>query len=241
MSESEEIEPGSRLWITVLAGVAIGAVIGLSTAMLVGSDAGAPDPAAPAPTSTVPDDQNDVGRRFLDAWLRWRSITVRVDYEFSRERPDGDRLETTDVVIQRGDDRLTARFGTVNGIVAGQSVRCVSADDGTADCVRTPVERSADEQRRVELENWADHLSGQPPYYRISQLDDGCFELVLTRNIPTAEYGRVADFCFDASSGALVETSTTFESGLVERRVAVRITTDVGPADFELVEGGRLD
>ena len=152
---------------------------------------------------------------------------------FSRQLPDGDRLQSPMVVAQRGDQRLVSRLGGVEGFDGGDRIRCVPEVSGTTRCDRIADGVDAETRRREELETWADYLSGSPPYYRILRTDDGCYELVLTRALPTADFGTVARFCFDERSGALATTRIEYSNGLVERTEAESIATTVDDTVFE--------
>lgn len=166
---------------------------------------------------------------FVSAWRRWRELDVVVRSAFARERPDGERLESDMVVVQLGGDRVVSRLGGAEGYVDGDRVRCVPESDGSTRCDRTPSDRSAAERLAAELETWAEYLSGVPPYYRILRTDDGCFELVLTRALPAADFGNVATFCFDEASGALARTHIVYANGLIETTEAALIDLDVDP------------
>ncbi|MDH3707507.1 MAG: hypothetical protein OES57_15675, partial [Acidimicrobiia bacterium] len=185
-----------------------------------------------ATTTTVDLDrlQDEVAAAFLGDWHRWRGLDVVVTSTFARERPDGDRLESDMVVVQLGADRVVSRLGGAEGYIDGDRLRCVPESDGSTRCDRTPTGLTAEELIDGELETWAEYLSGVPPYYRILRTDDGCYELVLTRALPAADFGSVARFCFDEASGALARTRIEYANGLIETNQATLIDLEADPA-----------
>ena len=220
--------------VVVAALLVVAAATALALDRRTGGDAG-----PTSSTTTVADlvaDQQSGAADFLADWHAWRSIDVVVRSTFVRERADGEQLTSDMVLAQQGDRRLVSRLGGAEGYVDDQRVRCVSESDGTYRCDRTPTGATAEQRRRDELDTWAEYLSGVPPYYRILTLDGGCYELVLTRALPGADFGSVAEFCFDEASGALVRTRIQYANGLVETTEAVVIETEVDAAIFEALQ-----
>lgn len=195
------------------------------------------------PVSTVDLDQQQraAAAAFLADWHRWREADVVVRSAFARQRPDGERLESDMVVAQLDDHRIVSRLGGAEGFLDGQQVRCVSESDGTYRCDQIPAALTMDEHRAAELETWAEYLSGVPPYYRLTGPTDGCYELVLTRAQPAADFGTVSSFCFDEDTGALIGTRTTFANGLVETTDAVAVETTVDPEIFAVLQDTPAD
>lgn len=219
-----------RIVAVVVAAAGLLVVAAVSAAVIDRGDADAGSD--PTPTTTVDLDaaHDDAASAFLADWHRWRSLDVRVQSAFARERTDGERLESDMVVVQLGGDRLVSRLGGVEGYLDGDRVRCVTESDGSIRCDRTPTGVAAADVVARELDRWAEYFSGVPPYYRVLPADSGCYELVLTRALPAADFGSVARFCFDAESGALTRTRIEYANGLIETTDATLIDLDPDPA-----------
>lgn len=224
----------------VAVAVVVAALLVVAAASAVAYDRGTADVAGePPPSTTVTDleaQQHVVASDFLADWHTWRSADVIVRSTFVRERVDGETLTSDMVVAQQGDRRIVSRLGGAEGYLDDEQVRCVSESDGSYRCDRTPTGMTAEQRRSAELDTWAEYLSGVPPYYRILALDRSCYELVLTRALPGAEFGSLAEFCFDDDSGALVRTRITYANGLVETTEAVLIETEVEPGIFTTLQ-----
>ncbi|MGI9600284.1 MAG: hypothetical protein ACR2QE_00240 [Acidimicrobiales bacterium] len=215
-------------------------VVAVTAVLLDPGDQGA---VASTPTTTFDLDaeHRSVAADFLGAWQQWRTTDVVLTGAFSRERPDGERLESETVIAQVGDQRIVSRLGGAEGYDGTDKIRCVNESNGEVRCDRTPTGESAEERLAAELDQWATYLSGSPPYYRAGRSDAvaglDCFELVLTRANPTADFGTVALFCF-AVDGPLLHTRIDYANGLVETTDITTVQTEaIDPAVFDRLEG----
>lgn len=70
--------------------------------------------------------------------------------------------------------------------------------------------------------------------YRVGVAPEaGCFELFQKILYPDPPYGSYATFCFDPDTGAMTKLERHLANDVVETLKAVRVVTQVGPADFD--------
>ncbi len=226
-----------------LVGLVVGIVVMFGALSLFAGDddatepeVGLPEPALSEENLGVAGAEQDVeaARAFLDAWRRFRTNDMLVVSTFERRQTNGETLESTSVLLQTADSRITSRLGNVEGFRGNSRVTCASnLEDRSFECQEIPSQQTPEDRLATEFANLSEYFTGVPPFYRVRTLETGCFELVLTRNIIGAEYGRLSVFCFDPASGAMRSAETTFDTGVVDVTTAVQIETAVSEADFD--------
>lgn len=152
-------------------------------------------------TTTTTVGELDATDAFLTAW----SAAQEVDHvAFARVGLTGDGIAafTDDVVVQRGEQRLINRDGSIIYERDGETETCREAG---SELFCTPARPIATvDARAQELERLL--ASDQWSYRARFSSTVGCYELRLdlSRGPVTSNYGLETDFCFDASTGAVL-------------------------------------
>lgn len=182
------------------------------------------------------DDHASASAAFVEAWERSRNGTYVVRSDFHRRTSSGRELDSEVLLVQRPPDYLLHQFGSVEGRLDGRVVGCSPDPDGQTVCRPTGErsETSHEEMVAREVANFEQYFSeGDHPLYRVTEVDDDCYELHLTRLLPSAPYGDEARFCFDDESGAVTLVRIQRPEG-TDVTEAVDIRTDLTEADFRL-------
>ncbi len=225
-------------WLFGTIGVLVGIAIGTALCLVTDDDAGADRPGSASITvdPAVADaaDQARLVDEFLDAWFRYRTADLVVEWSFVRERPDGEQLESIATLVQRPPDRLYGLLGSVSGVVGGQLVNCDAAapQSDDAQCVATEAVTAYEDRIRAEQRTRSIYFIGSPPLYHLADGGPGCYDVVAAVSADFFPWGTSARFCFDAETGALSE-SVMDHGNLVETLVATTIRDTVTDDDFE--------
>lgn len=188
----------------VLAGVLGGGAVGWGLFAL--TDRGATDGTdrivLERPGSTA-DDPARAANDFLEAWTRYRSATYTATLEFERVAATGQSLRSSSTYAQKPPRRIVRQSDSVLLTAGDASVTCNTVGGATT-CAPAPA---LDYQGEItkEIAIWKTAVLAAVPYYRVSEPDDGCFQLDLLVTMPDPPYGTVARFCFDAATGALLK------------------------------------
>jgi hypothetical protein len=218
------VRPGRNAVILFLAGVVVGVVVVGAVVVVRGDD------------EPPPPDHASSAYAFVPAWERSRQGTFVVLSEFHRETAAGGDLDSPVELVQRPPDYLRRQFGSVEGRLDDRAVGCDPDPDGQVVCRPTGerLDESYDETVEAELATFREYFfQGEHPLYRVTQTDDGCFDLKLTQLYPSPPYGHDARFCFDETTGAMSFVRIERDEGTDTTR-SVDIRTDVADRDFRL-------
>lgn len=177
--------------------------------------------------------------RFVQAWERSRTATfvTRGTYE-RRSDVTGASVASEDVVAQRPPRRLHRQLGGVEGRDDDRLLVCPAPPAGADEKDREPCRlgapggRTYAEQVADEVAGLRSLTAGPDPLYRVTDGDEGCYDLELRRVDPRAPFGVEASFCFDAATGAPARSSVRHEGGIVEVVVVTEIRTEVRDIDL---------
>jgi hypothetical protein len=172
--------------------------------------------------------------RFIEAWQRHRSTTWAVEGRFTRLLNSGEPALVADTFsVQRPDERLSARSGGVNALVAGQRIVCVTSPEGTTRCVGTAATKTYADEVNDELADWRTLLIGPDAVFAVTS-SGNCFHLERLRGDQAFDrYGRASTMCFDHRTGAL-ERSEIRHPAATDVFEATSIRSDVRDSDFAL-------
>lgn len=233
-----------RLRFLVLIGLVVGLTLGVVLAIVFGRTADSPGvDSDPEPVvelaegqQTSVEIQQQRREEFLVDWARFRSVEVLVESNLTRVTSDGTELTVTEVLAQRPGDRLVRSLSGVTGYLGGVEVLCSTRtsveEGGELECRDLDTAPSIDEALQTELGNIGAVLDGDPPTYRLFVTDEGCWELLLTTETFDAPFGESAIYCFDAGTGTLSSSETTFNNGLVEKTEVVNVRQEVTDDDL---------
>ena len=174
---------------------------------------------------------------FLEASERNLDATYRLEGEFVRTLPDGRRLVSGLLVVQRPPDRLQRALGSTVGTIGGQTVNCPAGESCAA---AAPVE-PFDVRRAEQVQALEEYVAGDDPVYAVTAVGDDCFELVRRRTEPAAVYGREAELCFDRATGALRRLEVEREGGATDLLDGLTVSGQVTDADFDLSSNDTYD
>ena len=172
---------------------------------------------------------------FLDAWQRSQQGTFVVEYRFTRVVAGGRGFEGKTRLAQRPPDRLFVGLGTVDGRIDGHKIDCATEPGGDVRCFPGATVGAYDDEVAREIDRLRHYVEGDLPLYRTSWTWNGCFALALARNLPAAQYGMRATFCFDDRTGAQVLVEVVRPEG-TDRSIATSLRAGVTDSDFELPE-----
>jgi hypothetical protein len=179
---------------------------------------------------------DEAAEAFVDAWERSRTATFVVRSDFHRETTAGGELDSEVLLVQRPPDHLVHQFGSVEGRLDGRQVGCSPDPAGQTVCrpAGPRSDTSYDETVAREIETFGEYVFGDAhPLYRVRADGDGCYDLRLTRLLPSAPYGDEARFCFDDETGAITFIRIERSEG-IDVTEMVEIRTDVRETDFQL-------
>ncbi len=225
-------------WVAGAIGMALGIVI--ATAVCVVTEEDPPTTAVAALTTTTVDpdaagEQAALVDAFLDAWFRYRTSDLSIEWSFERRRDDGEVLTSTALLLQRPPDRLYGLLGSVSGTYEGTLVNCDALSDERR-CFQTASSAEYLEQMRAEQGTRSTFFLGQPPLYQLAAAGPDCFDVTSLGVASFYPWGQSAQFCFDPATGAL--RSSTIDYGeLVEIFEALIVSATVTDDQF----GALLD
>ena len=226
----------------MLIGLVVGLGLGLSLAVLF-SGGGASSSSAEVSATTVPvgqqfspELQDSRREAFLEDWVRFRSVEALVETELTRVTADEQELVVTERLAQRPGDRLVRSLSGVAGYLGGVEVLCSTRtsvdEDDELECRDLVGAPSIDDALETEVGNISALLEGDPPAYRIFETAEGCWELLLTTETFDAPFGEQAVYCFDAVTGTLESSETTFNNGLTESTNQLNVRLEVTDDDL---------
>lgn len=168
--------------------------------------------------------------QFITAWERYRTGTFVLSGSFTRDTGQGE-LTSEYVMAQRPPQRTLFQFGGLDSI-GGDPTVCTTDGDGEELCAPAAAVEPYDEAVEEEIDALRTYFFGNdPPLYQVLEHEDGCFELLLRREMPLAPYGFSTRFCFDEATGGLEEMIQQREGG-IDHLVIEEIRTDVGDGDL---------
>jgi hypothetical protein len=188
-----------------------------------------------------PGDRPDDGAAaasLIDAWERGRNATfLRTGTYERRSDVTGSVISSEDVLAQRPPRRLHRQLGGIDGRDDRRMLTCPSTPSGDrpADCtLGEPGGRSYAEDVDREVAALQTLFGGPTPVYAVGAgAEPGCYELVLLRVEPRAPFGREAQFCFDAATGAPTNSRVAYEGGIVEVIAVTELRGEVTDAELE--------
>ncbi len=243
-----------RFGLVVALCLLLGIGLGIGAAVLTSSGDSSAD--APPPNSVVEtgaqtgelldtsrQNQQRLAEEFLTDWHGFRSATAVVVSSVIRTRSDGTTLEDTQVLVQDETGRLLRSFAGIEGYNGEDAVLCSSVTGDATEVEGVTCQTLDGAPTRAaaltrELDTISGLVIGDPPRYRLIQLDDDCWELVLTTQTLDAPYGDRSEFCFDATTGTMARSLKEFSNGIVETVEAESVRTVVTPEDFSSLIGG---
>jgi len=168
------------------------------------------------------------------AWERWRTATFVSIGTWTRtldDRPD-EPLTGDVYVAQDPPRRLVTRLGAV---VERQGDE-VSACSPTEEDVISPACLAGagigyEELVIRELGLVRQYVSGDTRIYDIDRSDGGCFRAELIGAALSSPWGRWAEYCFDADTGAL-QSARVRRVSAIDTESAIQIRPDVTDEDF---------
>jgi hypothetical protein len=170
----------------------------------------------------------------VEAYGRSRHATYRLEGEFSRTMPDGRRLASAVLEVQRPPDRLHRRLGSASGRIDGRWLNCSSDPDGRFSCAPGAEAPPWDEVVGDEIATLGSYFEGEPPRFHVRRVGEDCFELIRAEWYPPPPHGVPSQMCFDPATGALRRLVVEHEGGVMEVTEAIELRADVGDADFRV-------
>lgn len=238
----EPVEPvvdesidGDRWFAVVACGLVAGLVLGALVAWALGSSSEGAEELSPLVDRAEGSSPEDA-EAFVEAWGRSRRETYLAVSEWHRVTDVGEELRRTRSVAQRPPDRVMSSGDAISGTVGGVRHQCDELEEGQVECreaaseAGTVEEFEASVDREVEI-MWS-YVGGDRPLYRVTRVDDECFDLRLRRAMHAPPYGARAQFCFDAESGAPSEIRIERNEG-TDTLLLVSVTTAVTDDDLE--------
>lgn len=183
-------------------------------------------------TGEVVTTHDEAARRFLVSWDRYRTGDFVLTGTFTRTTPDGGDLVSEYVLAQRPPERTVFQFGALERTVDGIPLVCEHDPDGTEHCVDGEAGATYDEAVADEAAALLGYFfATDPPLYEVIVDEDGCYQLLLRRQMDLPPYGFATTFCFDDATGALVELVQQ-RPGAVDHLVVRDVRTDVTDGDL---------
>jgi hypothetical protein len=192
--------------------------------------------------TTVRFGDRDAGDDFVRAWSQSRSGTFVVDSSWQRRLDDGSTLDSSERLVQAPGRRIVRQFGGITGELDGRTIDCYSVPGSSFQCgPGQPTGESFDAGVAQEAKDVSDAINSPGgPRYRVRTDDHGCYQLTQTRAYPDPTFGRSAELCFDADTGALRSSERHFDH-VVEQITSISIRTQLQPSDFDLTASADFD
>lgn len=224
----------------LIGAVSVGVLLAVGAAVVVFGAGDASDDAGPdgEVTTSFPAIDHDVeaAEELIEAWDRWRRATFVTTGTWQRELDSGgDPLSGPTLRVQEPPRRLVVRLGStverVDDVVAiCDTDQAVEIDP--PDCVEGRGGLGYDERVDREVATVSGYVVGDARAYDVDRGEiTGCFRAEARRPTITSPWGRWAEFCFDAGSGAL-ESSRIRKPSAVDTEITSSIRTEVTAADF---------
>lgn len=175
------------------------------------------------------------------AYERSRNATFAFDGEFSRTLPDGRRLESVAIVVQRPPDELRRQLGGTSGRMNGRRVNCSTDLNDQFTCATGAEVGPWDQMVDKELANLRSYFDPARPIYSAAGLPGDCYELRLVGAVADPPYGVRAVMCFDAPTGAMRSIEIEHETGAVDLLEASAIRGTVTNQDFGLDDNNGFE
>ncbi len=173
------------------------------------------------------------------AWERsLRATFLRSGTFERRSESTGAVISSPDVLAQRPPQRLRRQLGGVDGRDDRRAILCPSAPDGDDGgrprCSLTgPTLPSYEDDVETDVAALRTLVQGPSPLYAVRRAGDECFDLAQQRVEPRAPFGVEARFCFDAETGAPIDSRVRYAGGIVEVVAVSRVTDAVRDADLQ--------
>ena len=169
----------------------------------------------PVSTDFPPVDHDpDAAADLIDAWAAWRTGTFVTAGTWSRTVDGRDDPLVGDVYLaQDPPRRVVVRLGA----------QVLDIDD--AERFESLVVN--------ELALVGGYVVGDDRLYDVARISDACFHAELVAPALASPWGRWAEYCFDAETGAMVSARVRRQSAIDVERTAV-VTTVVTEADFRV-------
>lgn len=228
----------------LIGGIAVGVLLAVGAAMVFLGDDSADSDVGGAVSTSFPAIDHDpaAATALIDAWQRWRQATFATTGSWERVLDTGgDPLAGPTMRVQEPPRRLVVRLGaTVERVDDTVAVcdRDGDPDDGAfgidaPDCVEGVGGLDYEERVEREVEVVTGYVVGSDRGYDVGRGEiDGCFRAEARVPTITSPWGRWAEFCFDADTGAL-QSSRIRKPSAVDTEITESIRVDVTAADFE--------
>ncbi len=225
-----------RNLVLLVGGVVAGIVAALAVAALVidGDDETAVTEPVELSFPAVDHDET-AAEDLVVAWNRWRTATFVSAGTWTRTLDDGSApLSGETFLAQDPPRRVVVRLGAVIESIDGTVATC---DDPTEPvivpgCTEVASDRSYDDRLRSEMSLVLNYVRGERRLYDVAVVD-ACFLVELREAALRSPWGRAAEFCFDAESGALASSRVRRQSA-VDEEITTAIRTEVTDDDFGL-------
>lgn len=170
------------------------------------------------------------------AWERSRLATFVRSGTFERRRPaTGAAITSDDVLAQRPPARLHRQLGGVELRDGDRQTTCTApiGDQPPPPCQDGPAAtRSYVDDVAAEVSALRSLVTGPAPLYSVDAAGAGCFDLRQERTDPRAPFGLEARFCFDADTGAPIDSRVRYPGGVVEVIAVIELRAEVTDADL---------
>lgn len=170
------------------------------------------------------------------AWERSRLATFVRSGTFERRRTStGAAITSEDVLAQRPPARLHRQLGGVEVRDGDRQTTCTApiADQSPPPCQAGPAPaRSYEDEVAAEVSALRSLVTGSTPLYSVRAAGAGCFDLRQERADPRAPFGVEARFCFDAATGAPIDSRVRYAGGVVEVIAVTDLRAEVTDADL---------
>ncbi len=188
-----------------------------------------------APTTNFPAiaHETSAATALIADWERWRTATFVSEGTWTRTLDDVEvPLSGSLYTAQQPPRRLVLRLGTTIEQIDDQRATCDSSnDDVIAPACVAGSGLSYDERVVAEMELVREYVTAETRLYDVRLDDKGCYQLEIRVSRLASPWGRWAEFCFDAESGAL-RRATVRRQTATDVEVVISIRTEVTDADF---------
>lgn len=176
----------------------------------------------------------EAARDFIQAWTQYRTGTFVVRGTTTR-RNGGAESEFPYSLAQRPPDRTVHQYGGGKSTAGQADVMCLVDPENQSSCTEQPkATESYEDALNGEITSFLAYFyAADPPLYEVVSKGDGCYELLLRREMQLAPYGFSSLMCFDDETGALVELYQQGENG-IEHMIVDSVSPNVTDSDLEV-------
>jgi hypothetical protein len=215
--------------------VALGLVVGVVAVLGIYAWRLDDESAVDAPTTNFPAIAHESGAAttLITDWERWRTATFVSEGTWTRTLDGVDEpLSGSIYTAQDPPRRLVIRLGNTIEQIDNQVATCdTSNDDVIVPACVAGSGMSYDERVAAEMDLVQGYVTGDTRLYDVRLDEKGCYQLEIRVSRLASPWGRWAEFCFDAESGAL-RRATVRRQTATDLEVIVSIRTEVSDADF---------